>query len=334
MPFDRLRRREFITLLGGAAASPIVAHAQQSEQMRRVGVLISSTENDPQGRRQIAAFRQGLQELGWMEGQNVRIDLRFLGDDANRLKAYAAELVAFKPDVVLASGPTAVVALQQEAMSIPIVFTQVNDPVGAGLVKTLARPGGSATGLTPTEFSIGGKMLELLRELVPVVKQVGVILDPKLSDQTGMWSAMETVTSVLGLRLQQLDLHYDPADIENRIGSFARAQNCGLVVLANRNTILHRKLIIAAAAKHRLPTIYSYRYFVEDGGLASYGADLLGLYKRAASYVDRILKGEKPADLPVQQPTQYELMINVKTAKALGIEVPPTLLARADEVIE
>jgi putative ABC transport system substrate-binding protein len=329
-----MRRRQFITLLGGAAAWPLVARAEQSEQMRRVGVLISSTENDPQGRRQIAAFQQGLQELGWMEGQNIRIDFRFLGDEPTRLKVYATELVTLKPDALLASGPTAVVALQQEAMTIPVVFTQVNDPVGAGLVKTLARPGGSATGLTPTEFSIGGKMLELLRDLVPDVKQVGVILDPKLSDQTGMWSAMETVKSALGLRLQQLDVQDNPAELENRISSFARTQNCGLIVLANRNTILHRKLIIAAAAKHRLPTVYSYRYFVEDGGLASYGADLLELYKRAASYVDRILKGERPADLPVQQPTQYELVINMKTAKALGIDVPSTLLARADEVIE
>ena len=269
-----------------------------------------------------------------MEGQNVRIDFRFLGDEPNRLKAYAAELVALKPDALLASGPTEVVALQQEATTIPIVFTQVNDPVGAGLVKTLARPGGSATGFTPTEFSIGGKMLEVLRDLVPDVKQVGVVLDPKLSDQTGMQSAMEAVALRLGLRLQQLGVPDDPADIENPISSFAHHQNGGLIVLANRNTILHRKLIIAAAAKHRLPTIYSYRYFVEDGGLASYGADLLGLYKRAASYVDRILKGERPADLPVQQPTQYELIINMKTAKALGLDVPPTLLARADEVIE
>jgi putative ABC transport system substrate-binding protein len=329
-----MKRREFITLLGGAAAWPLAARAQQSDRMRRIGVLISSTGNDPQGERQTAAFQQGLQELGWMDGQNVRIDFRFLGDEPNRLKAYAAELVALKPDAILASGPTAVVALQQETITIPIVFTQVNDPVGAGLVETLARPGGNVTGFTPTEFSIGGKMLEVLRDLIPYVGQVGVILDPKLSDQTGMWSAMEGVAPSLGLLLQQLASPDDFADIENPISSFARHQSGGLIVLANRNTILHRKLIIAAAAKHHLPTIYSYRYFVEDGGLASYGADLLGLYKRAGSYVDRILKGEKPADLPVQQPTQYQLVINMKTAKALGLSVPPMLLARADEVIE
>jgi len=331
-----MKRRESIARLGGAAVAwPIAGVAQeQPERMRRVGVLISSTEDDPQVRRQTAAFQQGLLELGWMEGRNVRIDFRFLGEEPNRLKTYAAELVALKPDAVLASGPTAVVALQQESITLPIVFTQVNDPVGAGLVETLARPGRNVTGFTPTEFSIAGKMLEMLRDLASDVGQVGVILDAKLSDQIGMWLAMDAVAQSLGLRLQQLGVPEPPADIENSIGSFARAQNRALIVLANRNTIVRRKLIIAAAAKHRLPAMYSYRYFVEDGGLASYGADLVELYKRAASYVDRILRGEKPADLPVQQPTKYELVINLKAARALGLEVPPTLLARADEVIE
>ena len=329
-----MQRREFIKLIGGAVAWPHTARAQQPERVRRVGVLISSTEDDPQVRRQTAAFQQGLLELGWMEGRNVHIDFRFLGDEPNRLKTYAAELVALKPDALLASGPTAVVALQEEAITIPVVFTQVNDPVGAGLVETLARPGGNVTGVTPTEFSIGGKMLEVLRDLASDVGQVGVILDAKLSDQTGMWIAMEAVASSLGLRLQQLGIPDNPAEIENPIASFARNQNGGLIVLANRNTIAHRKFIIAAAAKHRLPAIYSYRYFVEDGGLASYGADLLELYKRAATYVDRIFKGERPADLPVQQPIKYELVINLKTAKALGLTVSPVLLARADEVIE
>ena len=332
-----MRRREFITLVGGAAAPslwPLAARAQQGGAVRRVGVLISSTEDDPQVRRQTVAFQQGLLELGWLEGRNLRIDFRFLGEDPGRLRTYAAELVALKPDALLASGPTAVVALQQAASTIPIVFTQVNDPVGAGLVETLARPGGNVTGFTPSEFSIGGKMLEVLRELASGVERVGVILDAKLSDQIGMWAAMETVAPSLGLRLQQLGVPDDPADIENLIAAFARNQNRALMVLANRNTIARRKSIIAAAAKHRLPAMYSYRYFVEDGGLASYGTDLAGLYKRAASYVDRILKGEKPADLPIQQPTKYELTLNLKTAKALGLEAPPTLLARADEVIE
>jgi putative ABC transport system substrate-binding protein len=331
-----MKRREFITLLGGAAAAwPIAGLAQeQPERMRRVGVLISSTEDDPQVRRQTTAFQQGLLELGWVEGRNVRIDFRFLGEEPNRLKTYAAELVALKPDAVLASGPTAVVALQQESITLPIVFTQVNDPVGAGLVETLARPGRNVTGFTPTEFSIAGKMLEMLRDLASDVGQVGVILDAKLSDQIGMWLAMDAVAQSLGLRLQQLGVLEPPADIENSIGSFARAQNLALIVLANRNTIVRRKLITAAAAKHRLPAMYSYRYFVEDGGLASYGADLVELYKRAAAYVDRILRGEKPPDLPVQQPTKYELALNLKTARMLGLTVPPTLLARADEVIE
>ena len=217
-----MKRREFITLLGGAAALwPLAARAQQPDRMRRVGVLISSTEDDPQVRRQTAAFQQELLELGWMEGRNVRIDFRFLGDDPNRIKTYAAELAALKPDALLASGPTAVVALQQEAATIPIIFAQVNDPVGAGLVETLARPGGNVTGFTPSEFSIGGKMLEVLRDLASNVKQVGVILDAKLSDQIGMWVAMEAVASSLGLRLQQLSLPDDPADIANPIGSFA-----------------------------------------------------------------------------------------------------------------
>ena len=229
-----MQRREFITLLGGTAAAwPLAARAQQPERVRRVGVLISSTEDDPQVRLQTAAFQQGLLELGWTEGRNVHIDFRFLGDEPNRLKTYAAELVALKPDALLASGPTAVVALQKEAITIPVVFTQVNDPAGAGLVETLARPGGNVTGFTPTEFSIGGKMLEMLRDLASDVKQVGVILDAKLSDQTGMWIAMEAVAPSLGLRLQQLGIPDNPADIENPIGSFARNQNGGLIVLAN-----------------------------------------------------------------------------------------------------
>ena len=252
-----MKRREFIALMGGAAAWPLAARAQQAERMRRVGVLISSTEDDPQVRRLTAAFQQGLLELGWLEGRNVRIDFRFLGDDPSRIKTYAAELIALKPDALLASGPTPVVALQQEASTIPIIFAQVNDPVGAGLVETLARPGGNVTGFTPSEFSIGGKMLEVLRDLASDVKRVGVVLDAKLSDQIGMWTAMEAVAPSLGLRLQQLSVPDDPADIANPIGSFAGNQNGGLIVLANRNTILHRKRIIAAASKHHLPAVYS-----------------------------------------------------------------------------
>jgi putative ABC transport system substrate-binding protein len=330
-----MRRREFITLLSGAAASvgcPFVAWAQQAD-IRRIGVLMSTAEDDLQMQRQVAAFHQGLRELGWVEGHNVHIDARFPANDPDRLRSFAAELVALKPDVLLASGPTTVLALQRVTSTAPIVFTQVNDPVGAGIVSTLARPGGNVTGFTPAEFSIGSKLLEVLKELAPGIAQVGVLLDAGLTDQTGMWSAIEKAAPIAGLQVQPLGAPEGPA-IERVIGAFASGSNGGLIVLANRTTIAYRSLIIELAAKHRLPSIYSYRYFVDDGGLASYGADLTGLYRRAASYVDRILKGEKPADLPVQQPTQYEFVINLKTAKALGLTVPPSLLTRADEVIE
>jgi putative ABC transport system substrate-binding protein len=335
MSFDHLKRRDFITLLAGATASvgcPLVTWAQQAE-IRRIGVLISATEDDLQMQSQISAFHQGLRELGWVEGRNVHIDARFPANDPDRLRSFAAELVGLRPDVLLASGPTTVLALQRVAGAAPIVFTQVNDPVGAGIVATLAHPGGNVTGFTPAEFSIGGKLLEVLKELAPGTAQVGVLLDTGLTDQTGMWSAMEMAAPIAGVRVQQLGAPEGPA-IERAIAAFASGSNGGLIVLANRTTIAYRKLIIELAAKYRLPSIYSYRYFADDGGLASYGADLTGLYRRAASYVDRILKGEKPADLPVQQPTQYEFVINLKTAKALGLTVPATLLARADEVIE
>ena len=329
-----MKRREFITLVGGAAVGwPLAARGQQPERVRRIGVLMSLAADDPQMQRQIDAFRGGLREFGWIEGHNIHIDARFAADDPNRVKVFAAELIALKPDAVLVSGPTPVLAIQRETRTTPIVFAQVNDPVGAGLVATLARPGGHVTGFTPAEFSIGGKLLEVLKDLAPPIALVGVILDARLTDQTGMWQSMEVVAPALGVRLHQLGVA-GPDEIEHVVDAFARNSNGALIVLANRVTITNRKLIIAAAAKHQLPAIYSYRYFVTDGGLASYGVDLIGLYRRTASYVDRILKGEKPADLPVQQPTQYEFVMNLKTAKTLGLAVPPTLLARADEVIE
>ena len=329
-----MKRRQFITLLGGAAAAwPLAAQAQQSGAMRRIGVLISATGDDPQMRRQIAALQEGLGELGWIEGSNVRIDTRLSADDPDRLKVYAAELVALQPDALVASGPTPVLALQRETRTVPIIFTQVNDPVGSGLVATLPRPGGNVTGFTPAEFSIGGKMLEVLKDLTPGTARFGAILDEKLTDQTGMWRTLQTMAPKIGAQVQQLGVR-SPAEIEHAIATFADNPNGGLIVFANRITIVHRQRIIALAAKYRLPAIYSYRYFVDDGGLMSYGADLIGLYRRVASYVDRVLKGEKPADLPVQQPTQYQLVINLKTAKTLGLDAPPTLLARADEVIE
>jgi len=327
-------RREFITLLGGAAAAwPLAANAQQRERVRRIGLLISTPEDDTQTQHQVEAFRAGLRELGWIEGRNININGRFAADDPDRLKAFVAELIALKPDVILASGPTPVLAVQRETRTIPIVFAQVNDPVGAGLVATLAQPGGNVTGFAPAEFSIGGKLLEVLKDLAPPIASVGAILDTRLTDQSGMWQSMEAVAPSLGVRLQQLGVP-GPDEIEHVVGAFARNSNGGMIVLANRVTITHRRLIIAAAAKHHLPTIYSYRYFVTEGGLVSYGVDLIGLYRKTASYVDRILKGEKPEDLPVQQPTRYELVMNLRTAKSLGLTVPPTLLARADEVIE
>jgi putative tryptophan/tyrosine transport system substrate-binding protein len=327
-----MRRREFIVALGGAAVWPVFAWGQSAE-VKRVGVLISAIEDDPQVQRQLDAFRRGLLEFGWVEGRNIRIDARFPADDPERMRTQAAELVALKPDALLASGPTTVLALQRATRSVPIVFTQVNDPVGAGLVATLARPGGNVTGFTPAEFSIGGKLLELLKELAPRVRQVGAVLDPGLTDQIGMWHAMQTVAPSAEVQLRQLDVR-DHTALDGMIDRFAAMPDGGLIVLANRTTIANRKLIILLAAKLRIPSMYSYRYFVSDGGLASYGTDLIDLYRRSASYVDRILKGEKPADLPVQQPNQYEFVVNLKTAKALGLDVPQSLLARADEVIE
>jgi putative ABC transport system substrate-binding protein len=328
-----IRRRAFISLLGGAAAWPLAARAQQGGPMRRIGVLVSNEENDPQVQRQLAAFQRGLAELGWIEGRNVQIDRRFTDGDPVRVQAFTAELVGLKPDVILASGPTTVSAVQRETRAIPIVFAQINDPLGGGVVASLAHPGGNITGFTPTEFSVGGKWLGLLKEIAPGVVQAGAVLDAGLSDQIGMWRAMEAAAPSLRMLVAQLAVA-GPAEIESAITGFAGESNAGLIVLANRTTIVHRERIIALAATHRLPAVYAYDYFVADGGLASYGPNLVDLYRRTASYVDRILKGEKPGDLPVQQPTKYELAINLKTAKALGLDVPPTLLAVADEVIE
>jgi putative ABC transport system substrate-binding protein len=327
------KRRTFIAALVSAAVWPTVAAAQQPNQTRRIGLLITTSEDDPQMQRQIEAFQRGLRGLGWMEGSNVHFDARFPANDPDQLRAFAAELVTLKPDVLLASGPTSVLALRRVTSTIPIVFTQVNDPVGAGVVATLARPGGNVTGFTPSEFSIAGKMLEVLKGLAPDIAQIGVMVDAGLTDQTGMWGAIAMGAPLAGVQVHQLDVPDGPA-IKRTFEAFASGSNRGLIVFANRTTIAYRKLIIELAAEHRLPAIYSYRYFANDGGLASYGVDLEGLYQRATSSVDRIFKGEKPADLPVQQPTHYDLVINLKTAKALGIAVPPSLLARADEVIE
>jgi ABC-type uncharacterized transport system substrate-binding protein len=329
-----VKRREFITLLGGAVAAwPVAARAQQAA-MRRIGVLLSTVESDPRGLEYITAFAQGLAELGWTVGRNVRIEYRWGAGDPNRCRRYAAELVALSPDVVLASGGTIVEAFQQASHTIPIVFVNTIDPVGGGYVESLARPGTNATGFASFEFSMSGKWLELLKEIAPGVKRVAVIRDASVPAGSGGFAAIQTVAPSLGVELTPVGVR-DSDEIERAITTFARASNGALIVVGPVSSVRpHYDLIIAVAARHRLPAVYPNRPFVISGGLMSYGNDPVDPYRRAAGYVDRILKGEKPADLPVQAPTKYELVINLKTAKALGLRVPDTLLARADEVIE
>ena len=329
-----MRRREFITLLGGTAAAwPLAARAQPADRLRRVGVLMPGAADDPTGQSRISAFLQRFRDLGWTEGRNVSIDVHKDAADQDGIATAAAELVGSKPDVILTSGSGSLLALLRETRSIPIVFAQVFDPVGAGFVKSLARPGGNVTGFTPAEFELGGKMLEILKELAPGVSQVAVMLNRNFAAHSGMLRVIEAAAPSVRVQVTPADVQ-SGADIEHTIAALVRRPNGGLIVLTGQNTHVHRNLIFALAAKHRLPAIYSYRYYVTQGGLLAYGVDVVDLYRHAASYVDRILKGEKPADLPVQQPTRFEFAINLKTAKALGLEVPPTLLARADEVLE
>jgi putative tryptophan/tyrosine transport system substrate-binding protein len=328
-----VRRRKFIALLGGAAAWPLSARAQQTERMRRIGLLIPFAEDNPVGQARLAAFLQGLQQLGWAEGSNVRIDTRWGGGDANLTRAYAKELVALGPDVIMAFTSAAVAPLRQVTRSVPIVFAVVADAVGAGYVESLAQPGGNVTGFTAQDYALSGKSLELLKEIVPRVTRVAILRDSALAAGPGQFGALQAVAPSLGMELRPIDLQ-DAAEIERAIGAFAGSQNNGLIVTGSPSATIHRNLIITLAARHRLPAVYYERSFVTDGGLISYGPDYLDHCRRAAGYVDRILKGEKPADLPVQAPTKYELVINLKAAKALGLNVPPTLLARADEVIE
>jgi putative ABC transport system substrate-binding protein len=334
MRFDQLKRRELITALGSAAAWSFAAHAQQRERMRRIGVLMSTVESDPRGLESITAFAQGLQESGWTVGRNLRIDYRWGAGDPERFRNYAAELVALAPDVVLATAGSIVGAFQQASRSMPIVFVNVVDPVGGGWVESLARPGTNATGFGSREFSMSGKWLELLKEIAPGVKRVAVIRDPAVPAGSGGLAAIQTVAPSLGVELTPVGVR-DAGEIERAITAFARALNGGLIMVGPTSSMeRHRDLIIMLAARNRLPAIYPNRPYVINGGLISYGTDQIDPYRRAASYVDRILKGEKPADLPVQAPTKYELVINLKTAKALGLELPATVLARADEVIE
>ena len=328
-----IRRRDFITLLGGAAAAwPLVARAQ-AERVRRIGVLQSLAADDPEGQARLAAFAQGLQQSGWTIGRNVQIDTRWAAGDAERFRRYAAELVALVPDVILAVGAAAVGPLQQSTRTVPIVFVQVVDPVGAGYVDSLARPSGNATGFTTFEYGIGAKWLELLKEIAPSVTRAAVLRDPAVASGIGQFGAIQSVAPSFGVELRPVDVR-DAPETERAVAAFARASDGGLIVTGSTLALVHRDLIVTLAARHKLPAVYFQRVFVTSGGLISYAPDQIDQFRRAGGYVDRILKGEKPADLPVQAPTKLELVINLKTAKALGLEVPATLLARADEVIE
>jgi ABC-type uncharacterized transport system substrate-binding protein len=333
MHFDQLKRREFITLLVGApAAWPRMVWAQQRERMRPIGVLMG-TVDDVEGQRNLAAFLQVLQQLGWTDGGNVRIDIRWGAGSADNIRKYAAELAALGPDVIFVSGTASLGRLLQFSRTVPIVFANVADPVGAGFVDTLARPGGNATGFTQFEYSLSAKWLELLKQIAPAVRRAAVLRDPAITSGIGQFAVIQSVAPSVGVEVSAINLR-DAGAIEQAITAFARSSNGGLILTASALSVLHRELIIALAARHKLPTVYYRRYYVEGGGLISYGYDLIEQFRNAAGYADRILKGEKPADLPVQAPTKYELVLNLKTAKALGLEIPPTLLARADEVIE
>jgi ABC-type uncharacterized transport system substrate-binding protein len=329
-----IRRREFITLLGGAAAAwPPAARAQQAGNKRRVGVLMNRAADDPEGQARLVAFQQALQQLGWSDGRNMWMDIRWGENDIDRERRYAAELVALAPDVILAGGGVSVAALQHVTRTLPIVFAVVGDPVGIGLVDSLARPGGNVTGFMNFEYSLSGKWLELLKQTAPRVTRAAVLRNPAIPAGIGQFSVIQAVAPSLGVDVSPIGVH-DLGEIERAVAAFGRAADGGLIVTTSALVSVPRDRIIALAARHKLPAVYPYRYMVTGGGLVSYGPDQVDQFKRAAGYVDRILKGEKPADLPVQSPTKYELTINLKTAKALGLEVPATLLARADEVIE
>jgi len=328
-----MRRREFITLLGSAVAAwPFGALAQQAERVRRVGVLMNARSDDPDGQARLIAFVQGLQELGWSDGRNVRIDIRWGAGDADRIRKDATELVALAPDVLLAPGTSTLEPLLQATRAVPIVFVHVADPVGGGFVESLARPGGNATGFTNLEYGVSGKWLELLKEIAPRATRVAVLRDPAIASGIGQFSAIQAVAPSLGVEVSPVNVR-NASEIERGVAAVARSANGGLIVPAGGWAVRHRDLIIARAGQHKLPAVYYDRYFVSVGGLISYGPDLVDQYRQAAGYIDRILKGEKPADLPVQMPTKYQIVLDLKAAKALGLEVPPSILARADEVI-
>ena len=329
-----MKRREFIAALGGAAVAwPSTARAQQPERMRRIGVLMSQAADDPVGQARVKAFQQGLQQLGWTDGRNVRIDYRWAAGNVENSRKYAAELVALAPDVILAVGGATGPVLQA-TRTVPIVFTNASDPVGSGFVDSLSRPGGNATGFMLFDYSLSAKWVELLKQIAPGVTRAAVLRDPALTSGIGQFSVIQSVAPSVGLEVSPINLRDDAGEIERAVTTFTRVANGGLIVAASASATVHRDLIITLAARHKMPAVYFNRAFVTDGGLISYGPDLVDQFRRAAGYVDRILKGEKPADLPVQAPTKYELVVNLKTAKVLGLEVPQSLLARADEVIE
>ena len=328
-----MRRRQFIAVLGAAATLPVVARAQQNERVRRIALLTGTTADDPDSKARLAAFEQELGQLGWTQGRNVRIDYRFFGGDAATSRKQAEELVALAPDVIVSSGSSSTGPILQATHSVPVVFTIVPDPVGSGFVDSLSQPGGNATGFMQFEYGLSGKWLELLKEIAPSLTRVIVLWDPAITAGIGQFTIIQSVATSASIDVRPVKLR-DAGEIEQAITAFARTPNGGLIVTASALSTVRRDLIIALAAQHKLPAVYFERFFVTAGGLISYGANFVEQYPRAAGYVDRILKGEKPADMPVQAPTKYELVINLKTAKAIGLTMPPSVLARADEVIE
>jgi putative ABC transport system substrate-binding protein len=328
-----MKRREFITLLGGAATWPVVARAQQPERMRRVGVMVPAAADDAEYGMRVAGFLQRLEELGWADGRNVQIEYRWTAGNADDPRTYATELIVLSPDVILANGSQSVGPLRQATSTVPIVFVGVVDPVGAGYVASLARPGGNITGFTNFEYSLSAKWLELLKEIAPSITRAAVLRDPSVASGSGQFGVIQAMASLLSVEVSPIDPR-EALEIERAITTFASKPNGCLIMTPTAFSTTHRELIITLAARHRLPAMYPFGYFVTSGGLISYGPDPVDQYRRAAGYVDRILRGEKAADLPVQAPVKYQLVINLKTAKALGLDVPPTVLARADEVIE
>jgi putative tryptophan/tyrosine transport system substrate-binding protein len=328
-----MRRREFFGIVGAAATWPLLAQAQRGQRLRRIGVLMGLAADDPESQARLAAFAQGLQHAGWTVGENIQIDYRWGAGNPDTMRKHAAELVALAPDVILAHSSAAVAPLLQESRTIPIVFTLVADPVGAGYVNSLARPGGNVTGFTNFEYSIGGKWLELLKDIAPNVTRVAVLRESFVASGPGQFGAIQAAAQSIGVELRPIDL-IDARQIERDVTAFAQDANGGLIITGSPGATVHRALINSLVLRHRLPIVFNSRFYVTNGGLISYGPDFVDQFRRAASYVDRLLKGEKPADLPVQAPTKYELVINLKTAKELGVVIPPGMLTRADEVIE